>query len=241
MGNASTYGYSDIGGRPVNEDNGGIYVYADKIIAVVADGLGGEGDGDIASLTALEVLSRCGAEGELPDREQILGGFRDADARILEKQRSRAPMKTTAVYLCIYKEHAVWAHIGDSRLYHFYQERICHYTLDHSVSQVAVLMDEIERKDIPGHPGRNRLLKALGCGEEMEPQVAEPVLLESGNHAFLLCTDGFWEYLGEEEMQELLLCAGTAEEWVDGLRILLKERSRPDHDNNTAVAIMVEI
>lgn len=242
MSSVSTYGYSDIGGRPVNEDNGGIYVYADKIIAVVADGLGGEGGGDTASLMALKILSCCGAEGGLPDREQILGGFRNANERILQKQRNAAPMKTTAVYLCIYKEHAVWAHIGDSRLYHFYQDKICHFTLDHSVSQVAVLMDEIERKDIPGHPGRNRLLKALGCGEEeMEPQIAEPVLLEPGKHAFLLCTDGFWEYLEDGEMQELLLCAETAKEWVDCLRGRLGERCSPDHDNNTAVAVMVEI
>lgn len=242
MSNVSTFGYSDIGGRPTNEDNGGIYVYSDKIIAVAADGLGGEGGGDIASLTALEELSCCGAEGGLPDGEMIRQSFSHANENILKKQRDTVSMKTTAVYLCIYKDQAVWAHIGDSRLYHFYQNEICHFTLDHSVSQMAVFMEEIERKDIPKHPGRNRLLKALGCAEEEnEPQISEPVLLEPGSHAFLLCTDGFWEYLQEEEILESLICAQTAEEWVNRMRGYIAERCSKDHDNNTAMAVMIEI
>jgi len=241
MSNVSTFGYSDIGGRPVNEDKGGIYVYTDKIIAVAADGLGGEGGGDIASLTALEELSRCGVEGDLPDRETILTGFHKTNEMILKKQQDTSAMKTTAVYLCIYGNHAVWAHIGDSRLYHFYQNEICHYTLDHSVPQMAVLMEEIERKDIPKHPGRSRLLKALGCEEDAEPEIHEPVLLEPGRHAFLLCTDGFWEYLAEEELSEALVCTATAKEWVSCLRGHLSKRCGREHDNNTAMAVVLEI
>ena len=242
MSNVSTFGYSDIGGRPTNEDNGGIYVYTDKIIAVAADGLGGEGGGDIASLIALEELSRCGTEGELPDKETICACFKNANERILKRQQDAAAMKTTAVYLCIYKHRSVWAHIGDSRLYHFYQGKLSHFTLDHSVSQMAVLMDEIERKDIPKHPGRNRLLKALGCVEEdMEPQISEPILLQPGSHAFLLCTDGFWEYLEENEIEESLLYAQTAEEWVNRLRGYITKRCSRDHDNNTAMAIIADL
>lgn len=242
MSNVSTFGYSDIGGRPTNEDHGGIYVYTDKIIAVAADGLGGEGGGDIASLIALEELSCCGAEGGLPDRERILSCFQNANEKILKRQQDGVHMKTTAVYLCIYKDRAVWAHIGDSRLYHFYQGRLRDFTLDHSVSQMAVLMEEIERKDIPKHPGRSRLLKALGCAqEETEPQISEPVLLEAGSHAFLLCTDGFWEYLEEDEITEALLYSRTAEEWVNRLRGYITGRCSREHDNNTAMAVIVEI
>lgn len=241
MSNVSTFGYSDIGGRPVNEDNGGIFVYPDKIIAVVADGLGGEGDGDIASLTALEELSRCGMEEGMPDRETLLAGFRQANEEILKKQQRGVSMKTTAVYLCICGNRAVWVHIGDSRMYHFYQNKLCHYTLDHSVSQLAVLMEEIERKDIPGHSGRNRLLKALGCEEETEPKLHEPIELEPGRHAFLLCTDGFWEYLDEEELSLALLHTSTAEEWVNCLREYHAKRCGVENDNNTAMAVILEI
>ena len=112
MGNVTTYGYSDAGGRPENEDHGGIFVTSKNLIAVVADGLGGQGEGGAASALALEVL--------------------------LQRQENQTHMKTTAVYLCICEGNAVWAHIGDSRLYHFYQNRLCDFTLDHSVSHVEV-------------------------------------------------------------------------------------------------------
>lgn len=236
----STYGYSDAGGRTKNEDNGGIYVYPDRIIAVAADGLGGQGEGSTASLLAVEALSRCGAEEELPDREILQTYFRKANEAIRKKQQNQFHMKTTAVYLCVWKNHAVWAHIGDSRLYHLYQNKICHFTLDHSIPQISVLLGEIERKDIPKHPQRNRLTKALGC-EEAEPEIQEPVLLQQGRHAFLLCTDGFWEYLDEEELEETADKAETAEEWIAGLRRRIAERCGSGQDNNTAIAVILQI
>ncbi|MCM1224528.1 MAG: protein phosphatase 2C domain-containing protein [Lachnospiraceae bacterium] len=240
MGKVSTYGYSDPGGRHENEDNGGIYVYSKNLIAVVADGLGGQGDGDIASALALGQLSRCGEGGQLPGQEMMEQYFRRANQAILDRQKNESHMKTTAVYLCICRGRAVWAHIGDSRLYHFYEDRLCDYTLDHSVSQVAVYLGEIERKDIPRHGGRSQLLRALGC-EEIQPEFHEPVELSPGRHAFLLCTDGFWEYLQDEEMENALARAGTAEEWVRSLRGTAQKRFAPDNDNNTAMAVIMEV
>ena len=240
MGNVTTYGYSDAGGRPENEDHGGIFVTSKNLIAVVADGLGGQGEGGAASALALEVLSKCGAEGGLPGRETLETYFDQANRAILQRQENQTHMKTTAVYLCICEGNAVWAHIGDSRLYHFYQNRLCDFTLDHSVSQVAVYLGEIQRKDIPRHEGRSRLLRALGC-EEIAPEIREPIRLETGRHAFLLCSDGFWEYLGDEEMEKALARAKTAEQWVDSLRKKAGKRFCQGNDNNTAMAVMLEV
>lgn len=240
MSRVSTYGYSDMGGRPINEDSGGIYVYADKIIAVVADGLGGQGDGNIASALALEELADCGIQAELPEPETIHASFLKANEAIMERQQNKFHMKTTAVYLCIYKDHAIWAHIGDSRLYHFYQNEICHVTLDHSVSQLAVFLGEISRSEIPHHSGRSRLIKALGC-DEAEPEIHETVLLEPGKHVFLLCTDGFWEYMEEEELAHSIAEVQTAEEWIAFLRGQIAKRCGDDHDNNTAMAVFLEV
>ena len=83
-------------------------------------------------------------------------------------------------------------------------------------------------------------MKALGC-EEIEPEIHEPVLLQPGRHAFLLCTDGFWEYLDEEELAETVIKAETAEEWIACLRRRIAERGSNEHDNNTALAIISEV
>jgi len=240
MGKVTTYGYSDKGGRQENEDSGGIYVYSDRIIAIVADGLGGQGDGSVASATALQELAKCGLQGSLPCQKEVGDAFHRANQAILTKQQNRFHMKTTAVYLCIQGSYAIWAHMGDSRLYHFYKGEMCHVTCDHSVPQLAVLLGEIARGDIPRHPQRSHLTKALGC-EGIRPEIHEPVLLEPGRHVFLLCTDGFWEYLDEEELARSADQSENAQDWIESLRGKMQKHFRKDHDNNTAMAIFAEM
>ena len=110
-------------------------------------------------------------------------------------------MKTTAVALYISGSQARWCHIGDSRLYHYYNGELKDYTRDHSVCQVAVRMGEITRREIPGHPDRSKILRALGS-ERIEPELHPVVTLDKGFHAFLLCSDGLWERLQEDESRQ---------------------------------------
>lgn len=69
-------------------------------------------------------------------------------------------------------------------------------------------------------------------------------MLADGWHAWLLCTDGFWEYVLESEMEQALHDAGSPQEWLeymqDFLRRRLEERKQTDHDNNTAAAVWME-
>ena len=83
-------------------------------------------------------------------------------------------------------------------------------------------------------------MRALGC-EEIAPEIREPIRLEAGRHAFLLCSDGFWEYLGDEEMEKALARAKTAEQWVDSLRKKAGKRFCQGNDNNTAMAVILEV
>lgn len=237
---AEGYGYSCQGGRPENEDSYGLAEYGDNYCAVVADGLGGHGGGKQASQTAVRFLSTCGEDGRLPAEDEIYRAFAAANEEILEKRRDENHMKTTAVYLCIHGDQAVWAHIGDSRLYHFAHESLCDYTLDHSVSQMAVALGEIRREEIPGHCDRSRLLRVLG-DEKCRPEIHEPVRLEPGRHAFLLCSDGFWESVTEEEILLDLCKSPSPGEWLKSLYLRIMERQGEEHDNHTAVAVFVEI
>lgn len=140
MKNISAYCYTDNGDRTVDEDACGICMNEKNIVAAVADGLGGQGDGWAASKIAVQYLLRFGRRNQRPDQKQLSGAFREANKAVLAGQDNQFHMKTTAVYLCLWEEYAIWAHLGDSRLYHFHDEKLCHYTLDHSLSQMAVLM-----------------------------------------------------------------------------------------------------
>ena len=233
--------YSHIGGREENEDSVFCGIGDDQsVCAVVADGLGGHGDGQIASRIVVQTLAQGAQCTRLPGEEQLLGWFREANARILEENRSAAGMRSTAVFLAVFQQEALWAHIGDSRLYHFHNGQLRNYTLDHSVPQVQVLMGELTRDQIPGSPDRNRILRSVG-NEEIEVEIAPAIPLEPGRHAFLLCTDGFWEYLSEAEIWLDLLKSGSPEAWLMYLRCRGEARKGADADNNTAAAIFVDV
>lgn len=236
----NAFKYSDIGGRRVNEDTVGFLESGTHLVAVVTDGLGGQGDGNLASQCVCNSLMHCGSEGHFPSEEEIAVAFERANQELISKQQNDFHMKTTAVYLCISGNRAVWAHVGDSRLYHIFNGQLCHYTLDHSASQMAVYMGKITRDEIPNDAGRSRLLRAMGVREE-RPDIHEPIILEPGKHAFLLCSDGLWEYLSDEEIIKAYSNAETVQRFVGILTLVKNSRSPQDCDNNSAVAVFVEI
>ena len=233
--------YTAIGNRPDNQDSAQVGALGRSgLYAIVADGLGGHGGGRQASQIALNALLSCQTLGRLPDAQDITAWIARANREILSTRLSPTQMKTTAVCLFLEKNRAIWAHIGDSRLYHFVNGELTDYTLDHSVCQVAVMLGEITRREIPGHPDRNRLLKVLG-DETVTPEIHETVILSPGQHAFLLCSDGLWERLVEEEIQLDLHKSRTPGQWLDFLRRRAEKRKSTDVDNNTAIAVFLEL
>lgn len=234
--------YSHIGGRKENEDS-----YLCEILnensayAIVCDGLGGHGGGRAASRAAVKHLSKARYCNQLPNRELITQWMQETNREIAAlRSGNTTRMKSTAVFLAVNGCTAVWAHIGDSRLYHFYNGALVDYTEDHSVPQMMVQAGELTRDQIPDSPDRNRVLKVLGS-EELKPEIEESVLLPPGKHAFLLCTDGLWEYLQDAEIRMDLLKSRNPAQWLMYLRSRSEERKKASPDNNTAVAMFVEI
>ena len=190
------------GTRSVNEDSVGTAHAEGRDLFVLADGLGGHGGGEVASRIAVDAASALfeNCAEEAPIAKMI----EDANREILEKQLVHGfpeDMKTTMVCLTIENSIAKWGHVGDSRLYLFRKKKALLRTLDHSVPQALVLAGRLREKQIRFHEDRSRLLRALGVREkELEIDVAEPMPLLPGD-VFLLCSDGFWEWLTEKEMQ----------------------------------------
>lgn len=232
--------YSAIGSRTENEDSFACeQTGPEQMYAVVCDGLGSHGGGQEASRIAVEQLRQLHLT-QLPSAEKIRSWMEQSNQEILRRRNGPRHMKTTAVALFVDRGRAIWAHIGDSRLYHFHNGRLADATADHSVCYLAVRMGEITRRDIPDHPDRNKLLKVLG-EESISPEIHEAVALEPGEHAFLLCSDGLWERLHEDEILLDLHKSATPEQWLFELRCRAELRKHTEVDNNTAVAAFITV
>ena len=121
-----------------------------------------------------------------------------------------AAMRATATVLAIdtVRHTAVWGHVGDTRLYCFRDGRVVAQTKDHSVVQKMVDAGYLAQNALRESAQRSRLFAALGHDEDFVSTVAAAPFAIEGGDVFLLCTDGFWEYIDEAAMEEAL--AGTA-------------------------------
>lgn len=226
--------YTDVGGRKNNEDSLTVAVGEQGYLFVVADGLGGHDNGEEASAIAAESIKYSfEREGAAFDPERAIVR---ANELILKKQaEEKSSMKTTVTLAWVGEHRTYLAHVGDSRIYAFDGERIVYQSLDHSVSQMAVTAGEIRPTELRSHSDRNKLTRALGVSEDVRPYV---YMLDNSEYTgLLLCSDGFWEYVYEEEMLASVKSSEEPRKWIDELRKLHDGRARGGHDNNTAIAV----
>lgn len=227
---------SEAGGRRTNEDACG-YGHG---CWVVADGLGGHHGGDVAARLAVDSILAAAAEKPLLEPDALTAALGRAEAAIVAHQRDNPRverMRTTIAVLASDGETALWAHAGDSRIYHFRQGRIGTRTLDHSVSEALAQAGTIPFEAVRHHEDRNRLLNSLGNGRSQPATLAPMPLALEPDDAFLLCTDGLWEYVTEPEMEVALAKSATPDQWLRNITMILLGRAPASHDNYSGVAV----
>ena len=231
------------GERQYSEDSVRELNFGDEWFFALADGLGGMGHGEIASQTAVEsAASRFNWD---PERNRILENcIETAQKAVLSRQIDNLELRgmaTTFVGLRLFENKAEWIHVGDSRLYCFQQGKIFSRTLDHSVPQMLVSAGTITSDEIRHHPDRSRLLKIIGneWDEENNYTVSPPVPIKEGD-SFLICSDGLWEWVEDNEMEELLRGSETTLQWLSGLEQLTVTRGKGnDLDNYSGICVFV--
>jgi len=225
------------GSRDINEDSISLAGGAGAGFFVLADGLGGHGYGDVAS----GIVVACAMESFAKKPGDLDSCFLEGQNQLTIKQQeinARNEMKTTMVCLCISDGKAKWGHIGDSRLYHFKAGKCSERTIDHSVTQMLVAMGEIREKAIRGHADRNRLLRVMGTDwDAPKYELSEEIEL-TGQDVFLLCSDGFWEWITESAMEKTLKKSASPGLWLDLMeKTILKNGSGKNMDNYSAIAV----
>lgn len=232
--------FTTAGGREENQDSAAWREEKQCAIYVLADGLGGHQNGKLASASVSEALVRAwetekpgNAEEWLQDR---LGRANEMLLKLQEKKK--CVMKTTAVVLLIDGTRAAWANTGDSRLYHLSGSELTHVTEDHSVAYKKYKAGEITREQINTDEDQSCLLKAIGGAERWEPDIMSCDIRPGDG--FLLCSDGMWEYIYDNEILVDWLKAESAKKWAELLLLRAIRRVEPGNDNLTVMTIMTE-
>lgn len=223
--------------RKENQDACGIWrdnVSGDHLL-VVADGMGGAACGSAASQMAIRIIQEHFFHPEQQGssiNERLTGAILQANQVIYQQAEANPQchgMGTTCVIVAISGRYAFLAHVGDSRIYLVRNQRIARLTKDHSLVQRMLDDGLLDEAEAAVHPQRNVLQRAIGPRAEVIPEVrGEPLELQSGD-GLLLCTDGLYGQVRDEELFEVIRQAAAPAEACEALVALANERGGPDN------------
>jgi serine/threonine protein phosphatase PrpC len=232
--------------RENNEDSIEVKQFPDMSLCIVADGMGGQAYGEIASKRAIEVVPR-----ELRKHLQT-GNDTDATRAVIKKaivqaneeivtmgalDREMKNMGTTIVLALWRKGTELFiSNLGDSRAYLIRGGKIEQLSVDHSLAQALVENKTITPEEAKEHRFRNVLWKYLGSKEVGEGPEVKAIPLEIGDR-FLLCSDGLTGPVPDAQILQFATENAEAQQCADGLgQLALDQGSR---DNVSCIVIDV--
>lgn len=235
------FGRTDTGMvRKNNEDN--FAILAEQNLFVVADGMGGHQAGEIASQAAAENLINFFSTEKIREirgnpaaiQHGLIAGFYRANAKVMDMAAENAElhgMGCTLVACLVDGDAAYICHVGDVRAYLDDGYILKQITNDHSlvVDQAAGLDGAVNGA------GRNIITRAIGFPFAEDPEFHRVTL--TPGQKILLCSDGLWGMVSDEEMRQILSGAGSPEEACDNL--VRRANEAGGKDNITAVVVYV--
>ena len=232
----SVFQLSRRGGRALNEDRMGYCYTRESALFVLADGMGGHPDGEIAAQIALQVVSvhfQQKAKPTLEDPRAFLEeALLQAHRQILRYASLKGMIdtpRTTLVAAVLQDGHAQWVHCGDSRLYWVRDGQLLERTRDHSYSEMRKVSGLVTQSN------RNVLFTCLGSPSKPIYDVSDAKRLEQGDQ-ILLCSDGLWSSVPNAELLHIMKGRPVGQMVPQVVDTALK-RAGDSSDNVTVLAL----
>jgi protein phosphatase len=214
-------------------------------ICLVADGMGGQAAGEVASKRAIEIIPRelkkhlTGVVGNEETKTIVRRAIVQANEEIMAMAQLDRELKNmgTTVVLCAWRKGSSLMYVtglGDSRVYQVRGKKIEQLTVDHSIAQALVEAKTITPAEARTHRYKNVLWKYLGSAEVGEGPEVKTVQLQAADR-YLLCTDGLSGVVSDEQLLAFMKDQPDPQQCADGLgQLALDSGSR---DNISCVVV----
>ncbi len=246
---ALSAGLTDVGRkRSHNEDS---YLIDEELqLFVVADGMGGHAGGGTASRIAVETIDKelrvvrnsptSPFKAQTALQDSPLPDFLRAAVekacfeiyRAAQEDPRLAGMGTTVISLCVQHEHALFAHVGDSRAYLVRGDLIQQISEDHSLVNEQIKAGMITPDEARHSRYKNIITRSVGFEEEVQVDVMG-IMLEP-NDSFILCSDGLANLVEDKEIREVVSSA----ELKDAPKRLIDLANERGGDDNITVIVV---
>ena len=213
-------------------------------VVVVADGMGGHAQGEVASRLVVEAFEELldGLDDRELEPDDVLDALRAANERMVaasEEQGSSRPMGTTACGIAVVRAEGErrWAvfNIGDSRVYRYADGELQQVSVDHSEVAELVQSGVLSPEDAEDYPRRNVVTRSLGHEPMLEVDLwLAPI---APGERYLMCTDGLTGEVDDDGLARLLGADEGAQATAD--RLLAAALDAGGHDNVTVAVVDV--
>ena len=233
-----------VGNREENQDRVSVISDTESLLLVAVDGMGGHTEGERAAEVTVAALKESFFDVPRPilDPQGFLTlALANAHDEVVELAPDVAldhkPRATCAI--CLVQDHsAYWGHIGDSRIYHLRNSVIYERTRDHSHVELLLREGLITEDEIKDHPMRNFVECCLGGDVPLPDMSISGRKRLSAGDVLLVCTDGFWSGLEDEDFTGTI---GTGARPIEEVLRTLAEaaltNTAPYADNTSAAGL----
>jgi len=225
-------GFSDIGlSRPNNED---VWIAVPEMgLFALADGMGGHQAGEVAAKVAIEELCRAMETISSDPFLALRLAIEKANQKVYEEgQKHHAFNGMGTTLCCLYwtQEAVIYAHVGDSRIYRFRNNKLEQLTQDHSL--FAKWLSQSKSSETP-YPYKNVITRAVGTAKRVTPEIALATY-EPGD-LFILCSDGLTDTVAFQDIEKIIDRSDSLE--IMAARLIEKAKIKGSHDNITVLLI----
>ncbi len=179
--------------------------------AVVCDGMGGAAGGNVASSTAVKIISEKitslyrNGMSPMSIKNMLVSAINAANISVFDMSRANKELEgmgTTVVCTVIVDGVAYIAHAGDSRAYAVSDKSVIQLTRDHSVVQELLEKGEITQNQAKTHPNKNIITRALGVDPDIKVDYYEYDL--NSDDIIILCTDGLTNFVDSDMFENII-------------------------------------